>query len=276
MSESRAEWSKTFASASADVADIYDRTLIPGFFTPWTHLLLDRIAPKPGEAALDVATGTAVVARELAARVGADGRVVGADLSPGMLAVARSKPPVASGAQIEFVESPAAPLAVESDAFDIAICHHGFQFFPDKLAAFAEMRRALRAGGRLGVAVWGEVDEIPVFAVLRDMLVETVGAEVASRYLVPFSQDGNDLAALAEKAGFENVRHSHDHLPVEFPAGMDLIESLKVTGIAQEWAAVDPDVKRVAIDRATQRYAAMTEGDKIRCGSASNLITASA
>lgn len=102
---------------------------------------------------LDVATGPGTVARLAARRIGPDGRVVATDISRPMLDVASSKPPLPNAAPITYIESPAAPLAVESALFDAVFCHQGLQFFPDRLAALAEMRRALKPGGVLAVAV---------------------------------------------------------------------------------------------------------------------------
>jgi ubiquinone/menaquinone biosynthesis C-methylase UbiE len=53
-------------------------------------------------------------------------------------------------------------LPVAHVSFDVATCQQGLQFFPDQLAALAEMRRALRPGGRIGVAVWKRVEECPL------------------------------------------------------------------------------------------------------------------
>ena len=102
---------------------------------------------------LDVATGSGPVARCAARRVGPTGHVVATDIAAAMLDVAR-RPPVAGGAPILYVQSPAAPLRADSGAFDLVTCQQSLQFFPDRLAALREMKRALRPGGQLAVAVW--------------------------------------------------------------------------------------------------------------------------
>jgi ubiquinone/menaquinone biosynthesis C-methylase UbiE len=70
-------------------AELYQRYLVPLITALWAADLVERSAPRPGERVLDVACGTGVVARLAAERMGT-GRVVGLDLNPGMLAVART------------------------------------------------------------------------------------------------------------------------------------------------------------------------------------------
>src|SRR5262249_49218459 len=97
----------------------------------------------------DVASGPGTVARVAAKRIGPGGRVVATDISRPMLDVANSKPSSPASAPITYIESPAAPLGVESAAFDFVVCQQGLQLFPDRLAALGEMRRALKPGRQL-------------------------------------------------------------------------------------------------------------------------------
>ncbi len=154
------------------VADAYQKIYLPRIFIPWGKRLIERAQLQPGDAVLDVATGPGTVARLAAERVGPRGRVVGADISPAMIAIANGKPPVPGGAALEYVVSPAAPLAVPDEAFDVVTCQQGLQFFPDRGAAIAEMHRALRRNGRLVAAVWREIALQPSFAALDAVLRE--------------------------------------------------------------------------------------------------------
>src|SRR5262245_15790092 len=70
--------------------EVYERDLVPAVFGPWAPILIDLAHPKPGDRVIDIACGTGVVARLVAARVGESGVVVGVDLNTGMLNVARS------------------------------------------------------------------------------------------------------------------------------------------------------------------------------------------
>src|ERR1700722_8583613 len=125
--------------------EVYERELVPAVFRPWAPILVDLAHPRPGERVVDVACGTGVVARIVAARVGPKGTVVGVDLNPGMLSVARSAvstDPRAS-APVQWQEASADKLPFPDGSFDIVYCQLGLQFFVDRAAALCEMRRVL-------------------------------------------------------------------------------------------------------------------------------------
>src|SRR5215216_4533148 len=143
-----------------NAAEIYEQHLVPTVFGPWAADLIGAASPQPGERVLDVACGTGVVARLAAECVGAGGKVVGLDLNPGMLAVARS---VASPTPIDWREDSAVALPFEAGAFDLVCCQQGLQFFPDRPAALRQMHRVLVPGGRLGLATWRPIQYSPGF-----------------------------------------------------------------------------------------------------------------
>jgi ubiquinone/menaquinone biosynthesis C-methylase UbiE len=102
---------------------------------------------KPGCSVLDVASGLGPVARLAAQAAGPDGRVVASDISAAMLAVASARPYGPGWAAIEYRQCPASAIAAEDDSFDVVLCQHGLQFFPDRAAAAAELRRVAGPGG---------------------------------------------------------------------------------------------------------------------------------
>ena len=218
--------------------DVYDSVMGSRMFVPWGELLLDELSLAPGEAVLDVACGPGSVTRLAAARVGAPGRVIGCDLSLAMLEVARAKPAIAEGAEIEYHEAPAESLPVADATIDVVTCQQGLQFFPDRPAALEEMRRVLRRGGRLGIAVWTEIDRQPPFRAAGDAIEAVLGVELAQRYrgAGPWGlPDGERLLGLIEAAGFEGVRLSARVLPVSFEGGRSqLVSTLAATPLAAE------------------------------------------
>jgi SAM-dependent methyltransferase len=90
---------------------------------------------------LDVACGTGAVSRAAARGAGASGSVTGVDVGEPTLAIARSRPAEQGAAPIAYRQSEAGSLPLADDAFDVALCQQGLQFFPDRLKALAEMRR---------------------------------------------------------------------------------------------------------------------------------------
>jgi SAM-dependent methyltransferase len=109
---------------SMKAAELYERYPARYILGPWAPLLVDAARAAAGERVLDVACGTGVVARAAAKRVGRTGRVVGVDLNPGMIAVARSLP-ATSDAPIEWLERSALDPRLDSASFDVVLCQQG-------------------------------------------------------------------------------------------------------------------------------------------------------
>ncbi len=253
-----ASWGARFAAAGAGTLNVYDELMVPRLFAPWANLLLDHVGLMPGESLLDVATGPGTVARLAAIRAGGSGRVVACDFSPAMLGMARNKPPQPDAAPISYLECRADALDVPSDSMDAVICQQGLQFFPDRPAALAEMRRAARAGARLGIAVWSGIDESPAFEALAQAIGAVLGDAAAASYRAgPWGlPDRGEVALLVESAGFSDVTVTREELPHTFDDGArQLVATLSVTAVGPQVAALD-DAGRNELVRVVERAAA--------------------
>lgn len=189
----------TLPFAQVSFPEMYEQELVRPLFQPFAEAAIDAVKPAPGERVLDVACGTGIVARLARQRVGPDGVVVGVDVNPGMLAVARSVAP-----DIHWREGSASELPLRgSEQFHVVCCHQGIQFFPDKPLAARQMRRALLSGGRVAVSAWRSDDEAPFGRELR---------LIAERHLGPITDrrhsfgDARALETLLGDAGFRDVR----------------------------------------------------------------------
>jgi ubiquinone/menaquinone biosynthesis C-methylase UbiE len=151
---------------------------------------------------LDLACGTGLVARFAAPRVEPGGRVVGADINPGMLAVARELGAVG----IEWIEAPCDTLPFQGGTFTHAICQQGLQFFPDPGAALREIRRVLRPGGTVIATVWATPGQNPYIENQLELLTELDPSVTESaRRATPADAD-RFLTSVATDAGFADVR----------------------------------------------------------------------
>lgn len=145
------------AAASGEVRVMFDRIagrydlmnlLISAFQEPrWRRRLVDAAGLQRGGSALDVASGTGKVAADLQARVGPTGRVLGVDLSPGMIAVAQRH--YASRPGLGYIVGDAMALPTRDGEFDAATIAFGMRNLPDYGRGFAEMARSVRPGGRV-------------------------------------------------------------------------------------------------------------------------------
>jgi demethylmenaquinone methyltransferase / 2-methoxy-6-polyprenyl-1,4-benzoquinol methylase len=132
------------------IAGVYDpmNLVISAFQEPlWRRRLVAATGTQPGHRVLDVATGTGKVAADLSARVGPNGRVLGVDLSPAMIAVATKR--FAGRPGLEFVVGDALALPTADGSFDAATIAFGMRNLPDYRGGFAEMVRSVRPGGRI-------------------------------------------------------------------------------------------------------------------------------
>ena len=121
---------------------------------PVSDILFARAAIAPGAEVIDIGCGCGATTLEIAARVGAAGRVLGLDISAPMLARARERIP--AGASASYLLADATIHPFERASFDLLFSRFGVMFFADPALAFANMRKGLRKGGRLIFACWRE------------------------------------------------------------------------------------------------------------------------
>lgn len=164
--------------------------------------LLARAALAPGERVLDVACGTGIVAFAAARAVGAGGAVLGVDLSGAMVEVAQRRATAQGIPNARFARRDAEQLELPDASQDVVLCALGLMYLPDPERALREMRRVLRPGGRVVVAVWGERARCGWAA-----LFGIVDAEVASDVCPLFFRlgQGHALVGACTEAGFVGV-----------------------------------------------------------------------
>lgn len=192
------------------VAAFYQQHLVPLIFAPYAVDLAARIVRVPTASVLELAAGTGVLTRELAARLAPGTHLVATDLNESMLAVAQAQE---TARKVEWRQADAMALPFADASFEAVVCQFGVMFFPDKVHAFAGMRRVLRPGGTLWFSVWDRI-EANEFA---QVVSETVGAmfpDDPPRFLerLPHGYCSTEviardlaLAGFAEPAAFETV-----------------------------------------------------------------------
>ncbi|HLG07674.1 MAG TPA: class I SAM-dependent methyltransferase [Gaiellaceae bacterium] len=190
----------------APVYDVMNRVMTAGLDRRWRRLAVREVV-WPGDRVLDACCGTGDLAIEAERR---GGRVVGLDFSEPMLARARRK----SGT-IEWVRGDALALPFDSAAFDAATVGFGVRNLDDLEGGLRELARVLRPGGKVAVLEITRPRGIlrPFFRLWLDVLVPVAGRVLpggkAYTYLpasVRRFPGPEDLSALLERAGFQDVR----------------------------------------------------------------------
>lgn len=134
---------------------------IDAMLGPFGRKAREVLAVKRGEHALDVGCGTGDTSLDLADAVGPDGSVTGIDISRPMLQKAVARASTIPELNLRFVEADAQTHALQPDSFDLLFSRFGVMFFSDPAAAFANLRGAMRPGGRLGFVAWREPADNP-------------------------------------------------------------------------------------------------------------------
>jgi SAM-dependent methyltransferase len=178
---------------------------------PLGRAVMDLVAPAPGERVLDVGCGAGQSVVQLAGLVGETGRVVGLDISEPLLAAAQKRIDARGLANAELVLGNAA-TATFPEPFDVAFSRFGVMFFEDSVAAFGNIGRALRSGGRLGFVSWQPLEDNP-WAHAPLAAARTLAPELPAGPMLEPGQPGPfflSSAALVtdilSRAGFAEVR----------------------------------------------------------------------
>lgn len=187
--------------AQIRAATVYEEFFVPALFAQWTDLVAKAAVVKTGSRVLDVGCGTGVFARDAARRVGPEGFVAGVDPNPGMLVVAMRVAP-----ELQWREAVAESLPYDDGMFDAVVSQFGLMFFSDRVIALREMMRVLAPGGRLTVAVWDSLDNIPAYAILVALIQHLVGKRAADALRAPFILgDPSALRDLFDRAGIRDA-----------------------------------------------------------------------
>jgi SAM-dependent methyltransferase len=158
-----------------------------------TARMLELSAPRPGERVLELACGAGGVGIAAAKLVGPAGEVVLSDVAAEMTAIAVARAAALGLGNVRTLTLDLDDLAQPDQAYDVVLCREGLMFALDPARAVAEIRRVLRPGGRVALAVWGPRVRNPWLGVLFDAVSAQLGAPVPPPGVPgPFSLDDPD------------------------------------------------------------------------------------
>ena len=183
--------SESLGYSRAEIQDLADANLGLGCGAPVDHLKLQA-----GEHVLDLGSGAGIDVFLAAQRVGAEGRVIGVDMTPEMLQKARANAARLGFGQVEFREGRLERLPVDADSVDAVTSNCVINLVPDKSAVFREIARVLKPGGRMVIS------DIILDGPLPDSIAKDVYAYVGC--ISGAMQRGDYFDAL-EAAGLRDV-----------------------------------------------------------------------
>jgi ubiquinone/menaquinone biosynthesis C-methylase UbiE len=270
--EQSAAWNGHEGEVWTEHADRYDRASR----RHWQRFLdADLIAPDA--TVLDVGCGTGKSTRDVA-RIASQGSALGVDLSATMLQRARQQSEAAGLSNVTYVQGDAQVHPFDEAAHDIAMSSFGAMFFGDPVAAFANIGRGLRPGGRLALLAWRELRR-------NEWLMELRAALAMGRQLpepppeapTPFSlADPDRVRALLGAAGFDEVAFEPIDEPIEFGSDADdAFEFVRLMGIVEGLSHdLDADDKAEAFANIQKLLAAHETADGVLLSTSAWLITA--
>ena len=204
-----------------EAAKVYDSLYLPALFGQWATKVADAANIQSGQRVLDVACGTGVLSREVASRVSPSGYIAGLDPSSGMLAVGKELAP-----EIDWKQGVAESLPFPEESFDTVVCQFGLMFFSDRHQAIREMLRVLVPGGRMVVAVWDSLTNVPAYAASVELLERIAGRQAADALSAPFVLGNRQtLAALFTDAGASSVDITTHSGTARFPSISVMVEA---------------------------------------------------
>jgi ubiquinone/menaquinone biosynthesis C-methylase UbiE len=213
---------------------------------------------KSGDRVLDIATGIGEPAVTAARKVIPNGKVVAIDISPQMLAIARTRAILLGLDSImEFRESDGEKLDLpdQTSKFDAILSRWGLMFFPNLPAALVRIRQMLITNGRLSAAVWSTPSKVPLidlaFASVRKQINATAPPPGTPG---PFAlADIETLKQLFSQAGFKDIKVETFQITFEFESPESYTKYIQQTAtrIHEMLANQAEDVKKQAWDSIT-------------------------
>lgn len=164
---------------------------LEGGFRPVGERLIQLAGIARGSRVLDIATGIGEPALTAAEVVAPDGTVIGTDIAPGMIAIARDRARDRELKNATFYEMDAEELDLPEGSFDAVLCRFGLMLLPDVDRALAACHRLLVPGGRIAASVWAPPERVP-------MASATFGAVARTLQLPPPAPGTPGVFALAD------------------------------------------------------------------------------
>lgn len=253
-------------------ADRYDRASR----RHWDRLL-DASLVSEADAVLDVGCGTGRSSRDVA-RIATRGSVVGVDLSALMLKLARERAAAEGLINVTFVQADAQVHPVGEATLDLVISNFGAMFFGDPVAAFSNVGRGLRSGGRLAMLGWRELGRNEWLTELRAALA--MGRDLPEpppEAPTPFSlADPARVRRILGDAGFGNVAFDPIDEPIDFGDDADdAFSFVREQGIVQGLSHdLDEAQRTEALEAVHKLLSAHETPDGVLIGTSAWLITA--
>jgi SAM-dependent methyltransferase len=263
-------WNDGSGKAWVDLQPVLDEVL-----APFERSLVDAGYPGEGGSVLDIGCGAGATTLAMARRVGSSGHCVGLDISAPLVALARTRARAEGAANVEFVAGDAQTYAFEAGRFDTVVSRFGVMFFDDPVTAFANIRQAVKLGGKLVFFAWRSPAE-------NDFM--TAAARAAAPFLPPAPPpdpnapgqfafaDSAKTARILEASGWSSVDVEKADIPCQI-SDADLMTYVTRLGpVGAALREVDPATAEKIVAVLPQAFAQYRKDGAVRFNAACWLV----
>ncbi len=176
-----------------------------GMITPVGRVLMSRADFGPGDRVIDIGCGAGGTSIDISRQVGPRGTVLGVDISPQLIEAAERRARAQNAANVSFRCADATTVSLDGPPFDRLYSRFGLMFFADARAAFANLHRLLRGGGRADFSVWAPARDNPWVTQVMGIIGRHVELPAPTpRTPGPFALDDPDyIRELLDGGGFK-------------------------------------------------------------------------
>jgi len=259
---------------SGSIPRLYETHLVPLIFEPYAADLANRLHSRPVTRVLEIAAGTGVATRSLAAVLPDNVSIVATDLNQPMLDHAAA---IGTKRSVDWRQADAMQLPFRDGMFDAVVCQFGVMFFPEKSKAFSEARRVLRPGGVFIFSVWDRIEENE-FADTVTTALQSVFPEDPPRFLARTPHGYHDHSTIERDLANGGFTASPETRPVaarsRAPSSRDpAVAYCQGTPLRNEIEARDPARLAEATDIAAEAIAQKFGRDAVDAKIQAHIVT---
>ncbi|WP_137928297.1 class I SAM-dependent methyltransferase [Cupriavidus sp. 2SB] len=245
---------------------VRNQATLDRMFAGFEPVLLAPVAAGTAQRVLDIGCGTGAVTLAAARKMGGAGHCTGADLSTPMLDLARTRAE-REGIHARFLRADAQTYPFDAAGFDVIVSRFGVMFFDDPVAAFANLRRAVRTDGVLRAVAWRSPAENP-FMTIAERTAEPLLPPVPPRAPDAPGQFGfanaQRVATILAEAGWQDIDIAPINVACTLTEGQ-LIDYIGWLGsVGQRLLSVDAATRTRVIETVRAAFEPFVDGNDVR------------
>jgi SAM-dependent methyltransferase len=265
---------------------VREQKLLDASFVNFEKVLVDEVSRAGAHRVLDVGCGSGATSLAIARHLGSAGTCTGIDISAPLIELARARArcddvgdSVGAGGRAGFLLADAQTHEFADAQYDLAVSRFGVMFFEDPVAAFANLRGALRSGGGLRAITFRDASENPFMTTAERAAAPMLPDLPPRRPDAPGQfafADPARVQGILSAAGWSAIDLAPIDVPCAFPASELVGYFTRLGPVAPVLRGADETTRARVIDRVREGFSPFVEGDEVRFVAACWMISATA